>query len=70
LLQPLTRFDAEQRLAGAFKIGKMRLALRCYSMHVAKAPLERTAVEDRVGAGGVIGEVDDTARRFCCATMR
>ena len=38
------------------------LQLLRYGMDVAKAPFERVGGENRVGSGGMIGDVDDIAR--------
>src|SRR5580704_2996216 len=40
----------------------MRLALRGDGVHVAKAPLERAAVKDRVDARGAESKIDHAAR--------
>ena len=46
----------------ASKFVHVRLALLGHGVQVAEAPLERILVEDRVGAGGVIGEIHHLAR--------
>ena len=54
--------QAEQHLAHHLEIGELRLHLLDHGVHVAEAPLERIALEDRGSAGGVIDGVDDVFR--------
>src|SRR5262249_9384310 len=61
-LKPLRRLDTQQREACALEIREMRLPLRQRCMHVAKAALERAALEDRGRAGRAVTEVDHRGR--------
>src|SRR3954463_11208605 len=54
--------QAEQHLPHHLEIGELRLHLLDHGVHVAEAALERIALKDRGGAGGVIDCVEDVLR--------
>src|SRR5436853_129663 len=47
---------------GGLEVRQMRLALGQCGVQIAEAPFERTAAEDRVGAGGLTSEIHHLAR--------
>src|SRR5439155_23780459 len=55
------RFETQQHLAHAFEVSLPTLILLDDRVDVAEAPLEGIALENRRGAGRMIGRVDDFA---------
>src|SRR6185295_15012913 len=55
-------FGAQHPGPDGFKMPELALQLLGHGVHVAKAALQRMALEDRSGARGVPGEIDRLAR--------